>query len=398
MRILFLSGWFPYPPNNGARKRVYYLMKALAKNHNVFLVSLLQDDSKREDAAKLNDICEVVSLHESRWFKPYTLKSLLGYFSSRPRSIVDTYNSSIRDAVKKAIDQVDPDVVIVSTLDVVEYMLNLIDKPSILIDHNCEFAVLKRKSEHISSRIKRWRHEIGWKKFARWETMICSKFSAVVMVSEQDKQQLLDFAPHLSNINVIPNGVDIEHFVPTNWSPEKDMLVYHGALTYGANLDGVVYYASSIHPFLKINHPDVKLRVTGRTDGVDLGVIEDWSGIELTGYVDDIRDILYTSAACVIPLRQGGGMRHKIPEAMAAGVPVVSTSMGAEGLDCTHGEHLLIADSPDEFAAAVGQLLTNKDLTQHLRNNARKLMVERYSWSAIGKNFVKIVENTVKEK
>jgi glycosyltransferase involved in cell wall biosynthesis len=207
----------------------------------------------------------------------------------------------------------------------------------------------------------------------------------------------LDFAPHLSNITVIPNGVDVDHFVPTNWSPEMNRLIYHGAMTYGANLDGVIYYSSSIFPLLKIKHPDVKLWVTGRTDGVDLQVIEDWSGIELTGYVDDIRDVLYKSAACVIPLRQGGGMRHKIPEAMAAGVPVVSTSMGAEGLDCTHGEHLLIADTPDDFAAAIGQLLTNEGLTRYLKENARKLMVESYSWSAIGKNFVNLVEDVVAE-
>jgi glycosyltransferase involved in cell wall biosynthesis len=371
-------------------------MKALAKNHDVFLVSLLQEDSKREDAGKLDDICEVVSLHESRWFKPYTLKSFLGYFSNRPRSIVDTYNPSIREAVKRAIDQVDPDAIVVSTLDVVEYMLNLSNKPSILIDHNCEFAVLKRNSEYISGGIKRWRHEVGWKKFARWETTVCSKFSAVVVVSEEDKQQLLGFAPHLSNINVIPNGVDVDHFNPTDWSPEMDKLVYHGALTYGANLDGVIYYTSSIYPLLRSNYPDIKLRVTGRTDGVDLRVVEDWSGIELTGYVEDIREVLYKSAACVIPLRQGGGMRHKIPEAMAAGVPVVSTSMGAEGLDCIHGEHLLIADTPHEFAAAVGQLLTNGDLTHYLRENARKLMVECYSWAAIGESFVNLVEDTVK--
>jgi hypothetical protein len=102
---------------------------------------------------------------------------------------VDTYNPSIREAVKRAVDQIDPDVVVVSTLEVVEYMLNLIDKPSVLIDHNCEFAVLKRNTEYVSGRISRWRHDIGWKKFARWETTVCSKFSAVVVVSEQDKQQ-----------------------------------------------------------------------------------------------------------------------------------------------------------------------------------------------------------------
>lgn len=393
MKILFLSTWFPYPPNNGARLRVYNLMKALAKRHDVFLVSLLQEDSKREDAVKLNDICTVVSLHKSRWFNPRTVKSFLGFFSSRPRSNVDTYDPAVKSAVQKAIDRVKPDVIVVSTLNVVEYVLdNLNNIPSVLIDHNCEYAVLKRNAESVSGVLKSWRYELGWKKFARWEARICQKFTAVVMVSAEDRQQMLESAPHLANIHVIPNGADVDHFDPTLWSPVRDRLVYNGALTYSANLDAVEYFATSIYPLLKLKEPNARLMVTGRTDGVDLRVVNNCPGVELTGYVDDIRDVLYKSAACVVPLRKGGGMRHKIPEAMAAGVPVVSTSMGAEGLDCVHDEHVLIADTPHTFAAAVERVLADADLAHRLRQNARELIEKRYSWPVIGELFVSLVE------
>jgi glycosyltransferase involved in cell wall biosynthesis len=391
MKILFLSYWFPYPTNNGSRIRIYNFIKALAKHHDVFLISMLQGDSTPADAAKLEDMCEVVSLHQAKPFNPRTLKSVFGLFSSRPRSIVDTYDPEVKTAVQEAIDQVNPDVIVVSTLDVVQYVPNHLGVPSVLIDHNCEFAVLRRNMEFVSGPLKRWRYELGWKKFARWEAKVLQRFSAVVMPSDEDRQNMLAFAPHLTNIQVIPNGADADYFDPTRWAPVKDRLMYNGALTYSANLDAIEYYASEIYPLLRLKRPDAKLMVTGRNQGVNTQTIDDCPGIQLTGYVDDIRDVLYKSAACAIPLRKGGGMRLKIPEAMAAGVPVVSTSMGAEGLDCTHGEHLLIADTPQEFAIAIEQVLTDTGLSHRLRQNARELIERRYSWQVLGEMFVSLV-------
>jgi glycosyltransferase involved in cell wall biosynthesis len=392
MKILFLSFWFPYPPNNGSRIRIYNFLKSLAIRHDVFLVSLLQEDSNPEDAAKLSDFCTVVSLHNSKRFNPRTPKSLLGFFSSRPRSIVDSYDPVVKSAVQKAINQVKPDVIIVSTLGVVEYVLENLNTPSVLIDHNCEYAVLKRNAEFMSGALKRWRFELGWKKFARWEAKICQKFSAVLMPTEDDKRHMLEFAPHLTNIHVIPNGADTDYFDPMCWSPETDRLMYNGALTYIANFDAIEYYASEIYPLLKLNRPRVQLMVTGHTHSGDVQTINNWPGIELTGYVDDIRDVLYKSAACVVPLRKGGGMRLKIPEAMAAGVPVVSTSMGAEGLDCIPDKHLLIADTPQDFATAIERVLTDVELAKSLRQNARELIERRYNWNNLGDQFVSLVE------
>ncbi len=122
MKILFLSAWFPFPPDNGARIRTYNLLKALAKRHEVFLISLLQEDSRRENIAALDGVCEVVSLHESGWFAPGSLKSLVGFLSRRPRSVVDMYDPTIRGAVSNAAADIRPDVIVASTLGVVEYV------------------------------------------------------------------------------------------------------------------------------------------------------------------------------------------------------------------------------------------------------------------------------------
>ncbi|MCL5104337.1 MAG: glycosyltransferase family 4 protein [Armatimonadetes bacterium] len=396
MNVLFLSTWFPFPPDNGARIRVYNLIKALASRHKVHLISLLQGDSDRDNAKKLSDICEVVSLHESRWFAPGTFKSFLGFFSSRPRSAVDTFDSIVRRSVEQAIERIRPDVVIASTLGVAEYVPEDLGVPCILEQHNCDYAVLKRTAEACPSLIRRLRLTLGWKKFARWEAAVCRRFDLVTMVSEHDKSLLHAIVPDMEEVHVTPNGVDTVYYNASRRAPEPFALLYNGALSYGANLDAVRYFATDIYPVLAQSLPSVRLMVTGRTDGVDLSGIEKCPGIELTGYVDDIRDVLNKAEVCVVPLRQGGGSRLKILEAMAAGVPVVATTIGAEGIDVVDGEQVLIADDPSEIAACIERVLTDTDLAHTLSGNARKLVEERYSWSAIGESFVDMVERQMR--
>jgi glycosyltransferase involved in cell wall biosynthesis len=393
MRVLFLSTWFPYPPDNGARIRVYNLIKALSRKHEVFLVSLLQHDSLRDNALQLKDMCDVVSLHESRWFKPGTWKSTVGFLSLRPRSAVDTFDPKVLTAVREAIARTAPDVVVASTLGVAEYVPRDLGVPSVLEQHNCEYAVLKRSAEGVSGRLRRKRRDLGWRKLARWEGRLCRRFDAVTMVSDGDKALMLQAAPDLTNLHVVPNGVDADHYSAGNRAPEKGAIVYNGALTYDANLDAVKYYADEIYPILVRISPEATLLVTGRTDGVDIGGLDRCPGIELTGYVPDIRDVLHRSRVCAVPLRRGGGSRLKILEAMAAGVPVVSTKVGAEGIDAVGGRHLLLADAPEEFADAIRLVLEDDSLAARLSSDARALVEQQYDWSMIGEGFVRIVES-----
>lgn len=393
MKILYLSAWFPYPPDNGARIRAYYLMKSLAEKHDVYLISLLQDDSDPVNADKLSSVCKVVSLHRSNWFRGGSLKSFLGYFSRVPRSVVETFNLEVIRSVREAIDTINPNVIIASSLGVAAYIPHDVNIATVLDEHNCEFGILKRSVETASGCIRRFRAELTWKKAMQWEKSICRRFDAVTIVSERDKQMLLKACPSLSAVHVVPNGVDTELYSHVKYNPRPAILIYNGALTYGANLDAIRFYISEIYPILRKTIPAVKLVVTGRTSGVDLTGIADCSGIELTGYVEDIRTVLESSAACIIPLRQGGGTRLKILEAMAAGVPVVSTSIGAEGIEAVPGKHLLIADEPFEFANVVGQVLGDDSLNRNLRTAARDLVEEKYSWKKISVLFSDIIES-----
>ena len=396
MKVFFLSYWFPYPPDNGARIRVYNFIKALAANHKVHLYALLQSDSDPKNVDILAQYCKIVSLH----LKPKSQKSLkvfLGLFSNRPRLFFAGFDPILYDTIQKAIIKIKPDVIIVSEVEMAEYITRENPTiPSILIDHNCEFGVIQRRVRWMSSWSAKLRLELTWRKFASWEANTLKKFDRVVMPTEEDKGKMQQYDSTVKNIQVIPNAADTDYYSPANWSPESHVLLYNGALTYSPNLDSVLYFIEDIYPGLKNIFPDIQLLITGHYDNVNVDKILNCPGIILTGYVKDIREVLYRSAACIIPLRQGGGMRLKIPEAMAAGVPVVSTSLGIEGLECIHGKHLLIADTPVDFIAAITRLMEDKPLVNDIRKNARQLVEERYSWKTNAGRFVDLVESVAK--
>lgn len=394
MKVLFVSAWFPYPPNNGSRIRVYNLIKQLALRHDIYLVSLLQEDSRAEDAEKLSEFCQIVSLHRSRWFKPGTLKSFLGFFSSKPRSFVDTYDAEIADAVREAISSLKPDVVVASQIGAMAYVP--CNCPAPVVFEELEVGAMYRPVTTGPLR-RRARAMLTFAKHRRFVADLLSRADVFTCVSAEELELVQRLIPCARPGVVVPNGVDTGYYDNRQRSPEPGALVYNGAVTYSANLDAVRYFASEVYPVLRALVPNAILRVTGSTEGVDLSGISDCPGIEFTGYVEDIRTILDRSAACVVPLRQGGGSRLKILEAMAAGVPVVSTSVGVEGLDVVDGQHLLVADSPEEFARSVHSVLTRPELASELACEAKRFVRDRYDWSVVGRSLFDVVDSAVRE-
>jgi glycosyltransferase involved in cell wall biosynthesis len=191
------------------------------------------------------------------------------------------------------------------------------------------------------------------------------------------------------------NGVDCAHNRPGLVAVQPFSLVYNGALTYSANYDAMRYFLADIYPLIRQRVPETTLTVTGSLSGVDLSGLALDKSVRLSGYVDDIRMPVAEAAICVTPIRQGGGTRLKILEAMALGTPVVSTTKGAEGLEVTPEQEIAIADGPAEFAAEVVRLLGDRSLRARLAANGRRLVEERYNWGQIGEEFVKLVEDVV---
>ena len=393
MRILFLSTWFPFPPDNGSKIRVYHLLRALGQRHEVTLLSFAWDTARPDAASASQAFCaavRAVPLDPFATNQASALRTFLSFhpMASRPIPAMQACTAAALRAQKF-------DAVIASTEMMTPYALQASDGvPRILEDHNAMTRWAWERYLAQRSPLQRARCWLSWQKNRHYEARLFRRFDLVAMVSEQDRAACLESLPgYRGPVAVIPNGVDCAHHRPGLAEVRPNTLIYNGALTYSANYDAMRMFLAEIYPLVRQQNPAVTLSITGSTKGVDLTGLRLDDSVRLTGYVEDIRLPVAGSTVCVVPLRQGGGTRLKILEAMALGTPVVATSKGAEGLEVVDGEHLLIADTPAAFAEAVGRVLRDPALRARLSVNARALVEAKYDWPAIGAQFVELVES-----
>jgi len=225
-----------------------------------------------------------------------------------------------------------------------------------------------------------------------WETRYAERFDCCTAVSAADRRLMMKANPRL-HVDVIPNGVDVEKYQPLPLPTEglTPSLMFIGHMSYPPCVDAVLYFCREIFPLIRRTIPAVELWIVGRDPLPEvLGL--NGNGVHVTGRVEDVVSYYRQSTVCVVPLRAGGGTRLKILEAMALGRPVVSTTIGCEGLDVIDGEHLLVADSPVQFAQKTVCLLTEQQLYQHVVTEGRKLVVEKYDWNIIANHMMKIYD------
>lgn len=393
MRILFISRWFPYPPDNGSRIRVFNLIKQFSRRHEIDLLSFAQDAVSQERLAKMGTYCRSVRTVPHKEFSPKRMKALLGFLSPRPRSVVDTYSREMQALVEQVSTSDSFDIVVASEIGSAPYALVLGQTPRVFED--VELAVVHEQFVRQRSLVPRVRRELTWRKLSRYVSNLLDGFDGCTVVSEQERDLVTRIVPDYHGLTVVPNGVDLDAYTGEFGAPEPDRMIYTGALTYSANLDAMEFFLQDVYPRIKAKRPDASLRITGRSDGVPVDRLPLGNGAQLTGYLDDIRPTIGQSWICVVPLRVGGGTRLKVLEAMALGTPVVSTSKGAEGLEVTPGEDILIADEPGVFVDAVLRLLGDEVLRAKLAANGRKLVRERYGWDRIADNMDRFLHQVV---
>jgi sugar transferase (PEP-CTERM/EpsH1 system associated) len=391
MRILLLSSWFPYPPNNGARIRIFNLLKELSKDHEITLISFACDEQERQLASYVKEYCSDVKTVLQKPYRPRSLTALLGFFFSEPRSSASTYNTEMERLVRACVADNAFDIVWASTATMARYALLAKNVPKVLEEQNSMMRMMREQYLAQPNPLRRFRYWLTWQKCKRYEAWLLSAFDLCTMVSDKDRNARLELAPDQS-VAVVPNGVDLEHYTTGLARPQPASLIYSGALTYHANFDAVKFFLSQIYPLIKEEVAEVTFRVTGETRGVPLQGLPADTSVEFTGYMEDIRPYVAGSWACVVPLRIGGGTRLKILEAMALGTPVVATSKGAEGLEVTDRENILIADEPTDFADQVLHLLRDPGLREKLSKGGRRLVVEKYDWKVIGREFSALLQ------
>lgn len=397
MRILFLSTWFPHPADNGSKIRVYHLVRALSARHQVTLLSFAFGTASPHDAGGLAQLCASIQTVPLDPFAANRAGALARFLSPGP--VVARPLPAMRQLVAATLARASFDAVIASTGVMAAYALACPAPWRLLEEHNSLTCLMYDRYRQQSSPLQRHRCWASWRKAARYEARLFSRFDLVTMVSEPDAAASRCLLPRgirdaeRPRVEVVPNGVDCAAYRPGLASPVPGTLVFNGALTYNANYDAMGYFLSEILPRIRTVQPGTSLTITGSTEGVDLADLPGGEGVTLTGWVEDVRPHVARAWACVVPLRQGGGTRLKILEAMALGTPVVATPKGAEGLDVTPDHDILIARDPAAFAHQVLRLLREPGLRARLAANARRLVEERYDWPAIGRRFCGLADS-----
>ena len=395
MRILYLATWYPYPADNGYKIRVYHLLRALGARHQVTLLSFSFGTSDPTPKNELHHFCAEVQAIPVNPFERRQILPGMQFLSLEP--VVTRPVPAMHRAVRDTLARTSFDVAIASTEVTATYALQTPGVTAkVLEEHNSLTRWMWERYREQKSALQRLRCWVSWQKTRHYEARLFRKFDLCVMVSEPDRQASMQMLPgYRGPMEVVPNGVDCQRNAPGLAQPMPNSLVFNGSLTYHANYDAMRYFLTDIFPLIKHKVPSVSLKITGSTSGVNLAGLPLDGNVKLTGYVDDVRPSVASAWVCVVPIRQGSGTRLKILEAMALGTPVVATAKGAEGLDVTDGEHILLADEPAAFAEHTLQLLGDAALRRRLTANARRLVEERYDWEQIGQRFVKLVEGAI---
>jgi polysaccharide biosynthesis protein PslH len=393
MDIVFLSRWYPFPANNGSKIRIYHLLRQLGRQHDVTLLTFANESDRvdAESLAMLQQSCREVRVFPYKEFRPSTARAAAGLFSSQPSYLTDTFSEDLAGALDERLADRRADVIVASELAMMPYPIHASAWPAILED--LELAVFQNAAAAPLSRASSVRARLTWWKLTRYLRQSLGSFGACTVVSEQERQLVSSVAPEAPSPHVVPNAVDTQSYLGEFSTPEPDSIVLSGALTYLPNYRGAQWFLRSVYPLIRERIPVPHFRITGGTRDVDLAGLPAAPGLELTGYVDDIRPVVAESMVSVVPLHSGAGTRLKILESMALGTPVVSTAKGAEGLEVVHGENILISDDPVEFAEYVVAVNRSPRLRAHLGTNGRELVRARYDWNVVGQVFGDIIEN-----
>ena len=389
MKILFVTPFLPSPPRFGGQRRLDGLMRGLARDHEVDVLAFNRTDewetlsleTTRKYCTEVTTIpnLDLTDLREKRAAQLRSLISRHSYehrLASRRR---DFQSALDRILAKKNYDVVQLEFLWMAAF---RYPKRSAHEPIFVLDeHNIEYDILKRTADGTRGKFRLVYNGLNWRKLAREEHAAWRRFHGVALTSRRDEALLNAEAPGVRTA-VVPNGVDVDEFAFTTTPPESDVLLYFGAINYYPNQEAVTYFIDHVFPLIRQRRPNAKFRILG-PGAPDSVLARQGNGVEILGMVDDVQPHIERAAAIVVPLRIGGGTRLKIVEAMAKGKPVISTRIGAEGIDVVHEESVLFADEPNEIADQVERVLADPELAARLGRGARRLAEERYSWRSI---------------
>lgn len=384
--ILFLAPRVPLPADTGAKIRTLNLLRQLRRGVQPHLVCPTSDSRDAEGATLLRrqgfDVTLVPVL-------PGQLAYWNGLVPGRPPIAIAKYASRrlgrtlCELARARAYAGVHCD-----HLHMAQYQPELPGLSWVLDEHNVEHVILERLAQLQGNPVRRWLVSDQARRMRRFEHWAVGRASKVLTVSANDAVTLARLGTSTA-IEVVPNGVDTSYFSESPSETTSADLVFTGSMDWWPNEDAATYFAHEVLPLIRRTCPQVRFVIVGRAPSARLRrLAKRDDAILVTGAVDDVRPYLSSAAAVVVPIRLGGGTRLKILEAMAMGRAVVSTTVGAEGINCRHGEQIAIADTASDFASATLGLLADRQTGVRLGRAARRFVVEQYDWDLVGRKLL----------
>ncbi|MGH7966115.1 MAG: glycosyltransferase family 4 protein, partial [Candidatus Binatia bacterium] len=359
--------------------------KNLSRHHSILLLSLLEFPEEAEQVSHLKPYCElvevVVSQRHSLWAQGTGIAR--GLLAGRPVATQPFFYEELACKVREVTAREDVDIIQIEHSFLAPYVEALPPHSAckkVLSFHNIGSQQYRRML-HLQTGVGgKLLSLLKWLLMLRWEARYAKKFDHCLVVSAVDGQLLQSANPAVP-VSVIENGVDTALYQPLIEAPNSKVLLFVGTMGYPPNVDAVRYFYDAVMPLVRRQVRDVKLMIVGHHPRSEVRHLAKHDDVIVTGSVPDVIPYYQQSQVSIIPLRAGGGTRLKILESMALGRPVVSTALGCEGLEVVDQEHLMIADTPAEFAERVIQLLTDRELRDRISRNARHLVERRYDWS-----------------
>lgn len=405
-----------WPLDTGAKLRNYHLARVLAERAPVTLLAFR--DAGEPLINFENPYEQVVIVKRDPGYTP--AKIIRGALGRTPLSLLNYTTEAMKQALAQILSKQDFDVVQVESIHLMGYLPILRaapGRPWVICDwHNIESEVMQRYSEREPNFLRRTYARKTARQLSTLEQQATHDFDAHVVVSYRDRERLLQLNP-ASSISVIENGVDGAYYSDQEiekahaaWrihqrpddagvdgvrqSPSRaNRIVFVGSMDYHANIDAVVDFAREVWPAVHERNPELVFTIVGRDPAAEVRQLASIRGIEVTGTVADVRPYYREAVASIVPLKVGGGSRLKILEAMAAGVAVVSTTLGAEGLNVRQAVNILIADTNAQFLEAITGVLENEELRRQLSDAGRALVASRYDWARAGESLFRIYED-----
>lgn len=380
MRLLFLTARLPYPPNRGDRLRAYNFLRVLAREHEITLLSFISDSRETGNIGPLRAFCEDIQLiHRGQW--PATATTALNAWRPVPLQSLYYRSPVMQSAVDRLIGRRRFDAAYVHLFRMAQFVAQQRELYRVL---DLTDAISSEIERSLPYRDRKWRLVYGQElpRIRRYEREIVRHFDETWLISEAERQHLLGNGVD-DRLIVVPNGVDSERYRPSGRANDAPALIFVGHMGVFHNIDAADYLARDLLPGIRAAIPAARLALVGAEPAAQVTALGGLPGVRVLGHVADLNVALNEAAVFVAPLRFAAGIQNKVLEAMAAGLPVVTTSYVNNGLQAEAGHHLLIADEPERFVAAVIELLNDRAYRRRLGHAGREFVLSHYRWEEV---------------